>query len=93
MSSELLQQTNCGFSDRLLRLDVFRVTQNAEFEPALAGIEREAAKDPRKTYDFALWQAGRSGLSAALAWLQRLPGETRTNQPAALLASREDVGL
>jgi Flp pilus assembly protein TadD len=93
LSSELLQQTNCGFSDRLLRLDVFRVTQNAEFEPTLAGLEREASKDPRKTYDLALWQASRNGLNVALAWLQNLPGETRTNQPAALLAAEFQMAL
>src|SRR5439155_14167879 len=42
LSREVLQQTNSGFSDRLLRLDVFRVTQHVEFTPALAGIETEA---------------------------------------------------
>src|SRR5207244_11117315 len=51
LSSELLQQTNCGFSDRLLSLDVFRATRHVEVASALAVIEREAAKDPRKTYD------------------------------------------
>src|SRR5207245_3550316 len=55
--------------------------------------EREAAKDARKTYDLALWQASRNGLSVALAWLQGLPSETRTNQPAALLAAEFQMAL
>jgi thioredoxin-like negative regulator of GroEL len=93
LSKELLAQTNSPFSDRLLRLDVFRATKNVEFEPALAEVEGEAAKDSRKVYELALWQASRNGLNRALAWLKSLPAETQTNQPAALLVAQFQVAL
>ncbi|PYJ02830.1 MAG: hypothetical protein DME25_14945, partial [Verrucomicrobia bacterium] len=93
LSSDLVRQSNSAFSDQLLRLDVFRVTQNAEFQPALAGIQREAAKESRKIYELALWQASRTGLKEALAWLKSLPPETQTNQPAALLVAQFQTAL
>ena len=93
LSSELLKETNSAFSDQLLRLDVFRAIQKAELPPALTEIERQAAKEPRKIYELALWQASRSGLNEALAWLKRLPPESRTNQPAALLVAEFQAAL
>ncbi|MGO8931825.1 MAG: hypothetical protein ACLQU3_33645 [Limisphaerales bacterium] len=86
-SKELLQQTNALFGDRLLRLDVLRATLSRDFEVALASAQKEAASDPRKLFDFVNWEEVRGGLSGALAWLQSLPSETQTNQPAALLAA------
>jgi hypothetical protein len=86
-SSELLQQTNALFSDRLLRLDVLRATRSPDFQAALAGAQKEAASEPGKLFEFVTWQQGRGGAAGALAWLQSLPQETQTNQPAALLAA------
>src|SRR5262249_6425441 len=76
------------FSDHLLRLDVLHFTQNTNFDATFAKIEREAAKESRKIYEFSIWQASRTGFSEALGWLQNLPAETRTNQPAALLIAQ-----
>src|SRR6266536_1192526 len=41
----------------------------------------------------ALWQASRSGLNEALTWLKRLPPESQTNQPAALLVAEFQAAL
>ena len=86
-SKELLQQTNALFSDRLVRLDVLRATQSRDFGAAVASAQQEAAGDPRKLFEFVTWEGNRAGPAGALAWLQSLPAERQTNQPAALLAA------
>jgi hypothetical protein len=86
-SKELLQQTNALFSDRLLRLDVLRAARSPEAGEALASAHKEAANDSRKLFEFVTWEEGRTGPAGALAWLQSLPAETQTNEPAALLAA------
>jgi len=86
-SQELLQQTNALFGVRLLRLDVLRATLSRDFGDAVASAQEEAARDPRKLFDFVNWEERRGGPAAALAWLQSLPMDTQTNQPAALLAA------
>jgi len=65
-----------------------RDSESEEFNQSLAGIQKEAAKDARKTYELVMWQASRRGPAEALAWLQSLPPETRTNQPATLLMAQ-----
>jgi hypothetical protein len=86
-STELLQQTNALFSDRLLRLDALRATRSDDFDAAVASAQKEAAGDPGKLFAFVTWEEGRAGPAGALAWLQSLPSERQTNQPAALLAA------
>lgn len=87
-SAELIQQTNRVFADELLRLDVLRTGPHREFEPALVAVQGEAAEDSRKLYDLVMWQSATTGPDQALKWLQSLPAETQTNQPAALLAAQ-----
>ena len=85
LSSELVQQTNSAFSDRLLRLDVLKATQNAGFKPALAALERESGTNLVKIYELSNWQMTRVGPADTLAWLRSLPASFQTNQPLALL--------
>jgi len=92
-SRELLQQTNSVFSDRLLGLDVLGTTLNPDVSAAVASAEKEAASEPRKIFEFVAWQENRGGAARALAWLQTLPSETQTNQPAALLAAHCQAAL
>jgi tetratricopeptide (TPR) repeat protein len=91
-SKELTEQTNSVFTDKLLRLDVLLKTQSAEFKPTLVLYQREAANDPAKLFDLANWQV-RLSPAGALGWLQSLPMQTRTNQPAALLAAQCQLQL
>jgi predicted Zn-dependent protease len=86
-STELLQQTNALFSDRLLRLDALRATRSDDFDAAVASAQKEAAGESRKIFEFASWEGRRAGSAGALAWLQSLPSAMQTNQPAALLAA------
>jgi len=92
-SKELLQQTNALFSDRLLRLDVLRATRSGDLDAAMASAQKEAAGEPRKISEFVTWEGTRAGAAAALAWLQSLPAETQTNQPAAVLAAHCQAAL
>ncbi len=92
-SKELLQQTNTLFSDRLLRLDVLRAARSPDYDAAVAGAQKEAAGEPRKIVEFVTWEGTRLGSAAALGWLQSLPAETQTNQPAALLAAHCQAAL
>jgi len=93
LSRELVQQTNSVFRDRLLRLDVLRETRNAEFKPTLATFQRNAESEPGRIYDLAMWQMTRTGPADALAWLQSLPPNTRTNPPVTQLAAECQVLL
>ncbi|MGD0351652.1 MAG: hypothetical protein ABSB84_15260 [Verrucomicrobiota bacterium] len=87
LSRDLVQQTNSAFSDRLLRLDVLKGGQNAEFKPALAAFQREAGTNTAKIYELSMWQMTRIGPAETLAWLRSLPLNSQTNQPVALLAA------
>jgi Flp pilus assembly protein TadD len=87
LSMDLVEQTNSAFSDRLLRLDVLKGGQNAEFKPALAAFQREAGTNTAKIYELSMWQMTRIGPAETLAWLQGLPKNTQTNQPVALLTA------
>ena len=87
LSRDLVQQTNSAFSDRLLRLDVLKGSQNAEFKPALAAFQREAGTNTAKIYELSMWQMTRIGSKDTLVWLQSLPRNLQTNQPVALLTA------
>ena len=93
LSKELTQQANPIFTDKLLRLDVLMKTQSAEFKPALAAYRSEAATDPAKIVDLTNWQMNRLSTAEALGWLQSLPMQSRTNQPAALLVAQCQLQL
>ena len=87
LSRDLVQQTNSTFSDQLLRLDVLKGSQNAEFKPALAAFQREAGTNTAKVYELSMWQITRIGPAETLVWLQSLPRNLQTNQPVTLLAA------
>jgi Flp pilus assembly protein TadD len=87
LSRNLVQQTNSAFSDRLLRLDVLKGNQNAEFKPALAASQREAGTNTANIYELSVWQMTRIGPAETLAWLRSLPKNAQTNQPVALLTA------
>lgn len=88
LSKQLADQTNSVFADKLLRLDVLMKAQNPEFKSSLASYQREAATNSAKLFDLANWQMKRLSPAEALGWLQSLPMQTRTNQPASLLAAQ-----
>ena len=87
LSKQLLQETNSGFADRLLRLEVLRETQNAEFKPALAACQREAGTNAGSIYELAMWQMAKTSPAETLSWLQSLPPSAQTVQPVLLLAA------
>lgn len=84
-SKSLLVETNSSFRDRILRLDVLHDTRAAEFKSSLTAFQSEAAADPGKIYELAVWQAGNTSPAETLVWLRSLPVSTQTNQPVALL--------
>jgi predicted Zn-dependent protease len=87
LSKQLLQETNSSFRDRVLRLEVLQETRSSEFKPALAAFQHEAAGDPGKIYELAIWQMAKTSPAEALTWLQSLPMGTQTNQAVALLVA------
>jgi Flp pilus assembly protein TadD len=84
LSKQLLQETNSVFTDRLLRLNVLKATQSAEFKPALAAFQREADTNIAKIYELGLWRMANTGPAETLAWLRTLPPDTQTNRTVAL---------
>jgi predicted Zn-dependent protease len=87
LSKQLTQETNCAFTDWILRLEVLQETKNADFKPTLSACQREAATNQGKLYELATWEMAKTSPAEALAWLRSLPMSTQTNQPAALLAA------
>ncbi len=85
LSHALVQPTNAFFSDKLLRLDVLKITGNAELKPAIAQYQRDAASNTAATSEMATWLMTRTSPAETLTWLHTLPMSTQTNQPAALL--------
>jgi len=85
LSQALVQPTNAFFSDKLLRLDVLKVTGSAELKPAIAQYQHEAAVNTAATSEMATWLMTRTSPAETLTWLHTLPMATQTNQPAALL--------
>lgn len=87
LSRDLAQSGDSFFTDKLLRLDVLKKTQNAEFKSALAACESDAALDPAKIADLTKWQAVNLSATDALDWLRHLPAQMRTNLMVEVLAA------
>jgi Tfp pilus assembly protein PilF len=91
LSAQLIQETNAAFADRVLRLEVLLATRNADFKPALAASQREAAADSSRIYELATWEMAKTSPDDTLAWLRSLPLHTQTNQPTTLLVAECDA--
>jgi Flp pilus assembly protein TadD len=87
LSKELIQQTNCLFTDHLLRLDILRTAKTNQFRPALQALQREAATNTAKATGLGRWEIAKLGPADCLAWLQSLPASSQTNQAVAVLAA------
>jgi Flp pilus assembly protein TadD len=92
LSKQLMQETNSLFTDRILRLEMLLEARDAEFKPALANSQREAAADPSKIYELATWQMANSSPGETLNWLRSLPLKTQTNQPTTLMITECYLG-
>jgi tetratricopeptide (TPR) repeat protein len=84
LSRELLGETNATFSDRLLHLDILRLTKSPERDSCLAALQKEAAGTSAEAYDVAKWMFA-SEPQIALNWIKTLPPTTRTNLPVPLI--------
>jgi predicted Zn-dependent protease len=99
LSKQLMLETNSAFTDWILRLEVLRETKNADFKPALATCQREAATNQSKISELTTWEMAKTSPTDALAWLRSLPMNMQTNQPTTLLvaecytASKDWLGL
>ena len=88
---QLLSETNSGFSDRLVQLEIFRQTQSAEYPSTLHALQQEAASTPQKLQELATWEMMKTSPADTLKWLKKLPTKTLTNQPAATLVAECDT--
>ena len=93
LSKDLVNQPNSVFDDKLLQLSVLLKINSNQFRPTLALYQREAATNSQTIFGLAIWQMKQVSTSSTLAWLQSLPTETRTNQPACLLIAQCQLGL
>jgi tetratricopeptide (TPR) repeat protein len=85
LSKQLTLETNSEFSDQILRLEVLRELRQPEFRQYLTNCQREATTNQAKTYELARWEMTKVSVQEALSWLQTLPKNAQTNQPATLL--------
>ncbi len=93
LATELTRQTNAIFSDKLLRLDILRETKNPDYSSAVAECQREAIKNGPNLSDMALWLILRSTPEQALKWLQSLPANIQTNQPAPMIIAQYQIQM
>jgi predicted Zn-dependent protease len=91
MAAHLIAETNSIFTDRLLRLEILRQTQDPEFAAELGLVREKAANDPGKVQQLGMWQAGKLPPEDSLAWLRSLPQDVRTNESVALLIAESCV--
>jgi tetratricopeptide (TPR) repeat protein len=85
-SQKLLQDSNSAFSDRMGHLGILHASTNDQQAAFLAGLQREAANSPVKTYEVAKWLlVATRQPGAALAWMKTLPSTTRTNLPVPMI--------
>jgi tetratricopeptide (TPR) repeat protein len=87
LTKSVIERTNSLFQDRIVRLDLLRVTHDPEFQFALAACERQAAEDPGKTHAMATWQMSKLSTEYALGWLTKLPTNAQTTQPVPVLTA------
>jgi predicted Zn-dependent protease len=85
LSKRLIQETNCAFTDWILRLNALLETRDADFKPSLAACQHEAAANPSKIYELATWEMAKTSPGETLAWVRSLPMSTQTNQPTTLM--------
>jgi tetratricopeptide (TPR) repeat protein len=83
-SAELLRQTNSAFATGFATGSRARA-KPAEFQPTLAGYQRDAGTNDGQIFELARWQMARVGAAETLAWLRTLPMSTQTNQPVTML--------
>ncbi len=88
LTAQLAQLTNAVFVDRLLHLEVLQQAKSPDYKSTLATYRREAATDPAKLANMTVWLMRKTSPSETLAWLQSLPMQTQTNQPAAMLVAQ-----
>jgi tetratricopeptide (TPR) repeat protein len=81
LAKNLAMMANASFPDRLLLLEVLLKAKSPEINTALATCEREAAGDPAKLSNMAVWMMKSLSPGQALNWLQTLPKSIQTNQP------------
>jgi Flp pilus assembly protein TadD len=87
LSKELAQQPNSIFSDKLLRLDVLKRSQSADFKSTFALYQSEAETNPAKIADLTKWQMNNLSLAETLEWLQHLPVQTKSNLTVEVLTA------
>ena len=89
LSRQLVQETNCAFKDKLLRLDALQASHGAEFKAELAeACQKEAAIGARPPpANSALWEMSHVSARDTFNWLRTLPAQG-PNQPARRVAHR-----
>jgi predicted Zn-dependent protease len=93
LASQLVQETNSLFTDRLLRLEAFRETGDPAFKIEMANLQREAESDSSKIQELIMWQLGKIPPGESLSWLRSLPMATQISQPVAQLKAECCVAL
>jgi hypothetical protein len=64
-----------------------QAARDSEFKPSLIAFQHEAASDPGKIYELAIWQMTKISTAETLAWMQSLPMNMQTNQTVSVLVA------
>ena len=84
-SSKVIQETNSGFPDRMLHIDLLKGTTAAQLWPYLAKLQAESTDHSAKAYELAKWILRNDGPGPVLTWLRSLPPATRLGLPVPMI--------
>jgi predicted Zn-dependent protease len=87
LSKQLALEANVGPEDWILRLQVLKKANSAEFKPTLAAYHRAASTNAAKIYELARWEMAQTSPEETVSWLRSLPAPVQTNQPTTLLVA------
>ncbi|HEX4644936.1 MAG TPA: hypothetical protein VH598_04945, partial [Verrucomicrobiae bacterium] len=79
--------------DRILRLDLLTQAKSPDLTGYLSTIQHEAGTNRLKAYDLGKWMFEKSRTNEALAWIQTLSPDLRTNPPVSLIAAEGQAAL
>jgi predicted Zn-dependent protease len=83
-SRQLLADAHAAPDDRLQHLTILQRSNNPEFKPYLAALERNSLTNAAEVYGISTWMVGHGLVGDALAWVTGCPAKLRAEQPVPL---------
>lgn len=90
-SRDLIQEKKATFEDRLLHLEILRVSTNGPMGGLLTTLQQESADSPAKVFTLASWMLDAGHVELAHSWINTLPSAVRCSCPVEIAEARCSV--